>query len=74
LESQLTKAELAYRGLWDKSKQLEETVDKQHALLVQLSTPTNQGVANEPNPNASKRTNGGRSSFLDQLKKLGGAK
>ena len=38
LESQLAKAEVAYRGLWDKSKMMEATMNRQHQLLIQINS------------------------------------
>jgi len=36
LEAQMEKVEFAYRGLWDRCKLLEETVNRQHQLLAQI--------------------------------------
>ncbi|MCL2864911.1 MAG: hypothetical protein FWE25_05155 [Lachnospiraceae bacterium] len=38
LENQLDKAEIAYRGLWEKSKVLEDTINKQHYYFLQATT------------------------------------
>lgn len=38
LEKKLEKAEVYYRGLWEKCKVQEATLDRQHQLLTQLTS------------------------------------
>ena len=44
LEDKLDKAEVYYRALWEKAKAQEDTLNRQHQLLVQL-TDKNPSIA-----------------------------